>query len=114
MAPEILADEGLDENENEAEDIWAEKTGEGLGIDELVFDSKSAGSLSSRQGNNPDTHVVAKTTTDTRRGALRLTFEGMKAADVYAFGLVLWEIFRRSLTRNGKSFNIRFFLKVTP
>lgn len=32
---------------------------------------------------------------------LGLDFEGMKAADVYAFGLVLWEIFRRCLTDEG-------------
>ncbi|KAH9286094.1 Activin receptor type-1 [Echinococcus granulosus] len=80
MAPEILADDGLEE---------CPESGEGF----LPHDFEISAYLQSKNRIN-DTSPVPNT--------LGFSFEELKAADVYAFGLVLWEIFRRCLTERGE------------
>lgn len=80
MAPEILADGDLDECPDSAEGI-------------LPNDFEISAYLQSKNRVN-ETSPVPDT--------LGFTFEELKAADVYAFGLVLWEIFRRCVTEGGK------------
>ncbi|VDN35038.1 unnamed protein product [Dibothriocephalus latus] len=87
MAPEILADESLDER-CEADGI-------------IACDSEIS---ALRRGFPTDCQQNSANPSQTRhpQSAMGLTFEGMKAADVYAFGLVLWEIFRRCFTANDE------------
>ncbi|VDK39007.1 unnamed protein product [Taenia asiatica] len=80
MAPEILADDSLEECPDSAEGI-------------LPHDFEISAYLQSKNRMN-DTSPVP--------GTLGFNFEDLKAADVYAFGLVLWEIFRRCVTEGGK------------
>lgn len=87
MAPEILANESLDER-CEADGI-------------IACDSE----ISALRRGFPTVYKqnsVIPSQTCHPQGGLGLTFEGMKAADVYAFGLVLWEIFRRCFTENDE------------
>lgn len=86
MAPEILADENLEE---------CPDSGEGI----LPNDFEISAYLQSRNRANDTTQNTA---------VLGFNFEELKAADVYAFGLVLWEIFRRCLTDEGK----RYFIQI--
>eukprot|EP00108_Taenia_solium_P003375 TsM_000925600 transcript=TsM_000925600 gene=TsM_000925600 len=80
MAPEILADDSLEECPDSAEGI-------------LPHDFEISAYLQSKNRMN-DTSPVP--------GTLGFNFEELKAADVYAFGLVLWEIFRRCVTEGGE------------
>ncbi|VDM16649.1 unnamed protein product [Hydatigera taeniaeformis] len=80
MAPEILADDGLEE---------CPESGEGI----LPHDFEISAYLQSKNRMN-DTSSVPST--------VGFNFEELKAADVYAFGLVLWEIFRRCVSENGE------------
>ncbi len=80
MAPEILADENLEEGP---------ESGEGI----LPNDYEVSAYLQAKKGATGSQVLPA---------TLGLDFEGMKAADVYAFGLVLWEILRRCLTEESE------------
>ncbi|KAM3173030.1 hypothetical protein ACTXT7_013334 [Hymenolepis weldensis] len=93
MAPEILADENLEE---------CPDSGEGI----LPNDFEISAYLQSRNRANDTTQNTA---------VLGFNFEELKAADVYAFGLVLWEIFRRCLTDEGEVYpaNVPYWDKVS-
>ncbi|KAM7540911.1 hypothetical protein Aperf_G00000023932 [Anoplocephala perfoliata] len=80
MAPEILADENLEEGS---------ESGEGI----LPNDFEISVYLQSKNRAND---------TSPNTATLCFNFEELKAADVYSFGLVLWEIFRRCLTDDGE------------
>lgn len=82
MAPEILADETLEE---------CPESGEGI----LPNDFEISVYLQSKNRANDSLPT---------RATLCFNFEELKAADVYSFGLVLWEIFRRCLTNEGTRF----------
>lgn len=43
-------------------------------------------------------------------GSAFKSFESYKRADVYSFGLVLWEITRRTFTEGNKSFTVYYYL----
>nr|VZI50181.1 unnamed protein product [Spirometra erinaceieuropaei] len=87
MAPEILADESLDER-CEADGIIA--------CDSEISALRRCSPTDYKQNS------ILNSRTPHPQGALGLNFEGMKAADVYAFGLVLWEIFRRCFTADDE------------
>ncbi|VDL89739.1 unnamed protein product [Schistocephalus solidus] len=96
MAPEILANESLDER-CEADGI-------------IACDSE----ISALRRGFPTVYKqnsVIHSQTCHPQGGLGLTFEGMKAADVYAFGLVLWEIFRRCFTENDDHNRSSFYMR---
>lgn len=80
MAPEILADENLGEYPESGEEIIPQD------IELTVY-------LQTKKRLNES--LAARET-------LGLSFEELKAADVYAFGLVLWEIFLRCITDDGR------------
>nr|CDS33986.1 activin receptor type [Hymenolepis microstoma] len=93
MAPEILADGNFEE---------CPESGEGI----LPNDLEISAYLQSRNRANDITQNTAM---------LEFNFEELKAADVYAFGLVLWEIFRRCLTDQGEVYqaNVPYWDKVS-
>uniref|UniRef100_A0A5K3FR97 receptor protein serine/threonine kinase n=2 Tax=Mesocestoides corti TaxID=53468 RepID=A0A5K3FR97_MESCO len=85
MAPEILANDNLEESS---------ESGEGI----LPHDLEVSAFL---HGKNRVTGSPPLSCT------LGFDFEELKAADVYAFGLVLWEIFRRCITEKGEVYPAR-------
>ncbi|VDO04650.1 unnamed protein product [Rodentolepis nana] len=93
MAPEILADGNFEE---------CSESGEGI----LPNDFEISAYLQSRNRANDITQNTVM---------LEFNFEELKAADVYAFGLVLWEIFRRCLTDQGEVYqaNVPYWDKVS-